>query len=76
MRGKVHPRDLKAGMILAKDLRLSGANVPAMARGITDAEITAIRKCHGSPVEIRRSLPFTPIFAAGFLLFLAVSTGF
>ncbi|MBI1974148.1 prepilin peptidase [Candidatus Micrarchaeota archaeon] len=72
LRREVAARSLGEGMILASDRKVGGRVVRAMARGLTLQEVSLLRKA-GKKVGVRVSLPFTPIFTAGYALFLAAA---
>jgi prepilin signal peptidase PulO-like enzyme (type II secretory pathway) len=61
LRQAVAVADLREGDMLARGI----AGVPAMARGVTMAEISRLKKAGLKAVEIRKSAPFIPALFAG-----------
>lgn len=67
----IKTKDLTEGDWLYKDLKLGRKLIKAKWEGLSEKEISLIKKKHNK-IEIRQGIPFTPVFLISFLILIYI----
>lgn len=73
---KVFPKDLREGDWLVEDIRVGKKVIPASFEGLSNENLSLIRKTVKNKVLIKDGLPFVPAFILAFILYFFSHTLF
>ncbi len=70
----VKKKDVKEGMILARDVMVNGKRISTLAAGLTKQQVSQIKRSKIKQIAVRKSIPFVPVLTFGLLILYILET--